>query len=236
MHDPTINKTIDMKFKILTLFAMSAALSGTSYAASVYNIDIDAGGTTDVKAGYTRLESPFTGSGGSVTIDGDTFTLVGQAGSRARSTGGAGNSDGVNRDFAFIESGGGGVELGMQLGGLGALEAGTWSLSVYSWDSDVPIVGQTLGIYTDDGVNPILTTIYSENNVDKSSTGPAATFNFVSDGTSAYQLFIRDDASSASAAQNKIRFNGIDLVLIPEPSSIGLVGLGSLLLLARRRR
>ncbi len=224
-----------MKKTSLTILSASTLFVCSAQAATVYNIDIDASGTDYLKSGYTRLVSPFTGSGGSVTIDGDTFTLFGQAGARARGLGNATNIDGVNRDFAFIEGGAGGVELGMQLGSAGGLEAGTWELSVYSWDSDVPVEGQIVGIYTDNGA--VSEIIYGAS-VDKSSTGPAVTFQFVSDGTSAYSLFIRDSAANPSAgtdSTDKIRFNGIDLVYIPEPSSLGLLGIGGLLLLKRRR-
>lgn len=221
------------RYSLIASLAACAFAGSSVQAASFYNIDIGPGGG-GVEPGYTELVSTFNGSGGSVTIDGDTFTLVGQGGARDR---GAVNPAGINEvtaDFAFKEAGAGGVEFQLTLGGAGALEAGVWELSVYSYDSNVPITDQIIGLYTNGGSE----VIYGAS-VDGTLIGPALTFQFTSDGTSAYSLFLRDSAANPTAgtdAEDKVRLNGIDLTLVPEPASgaMALVGLGALA--TRRRR
>lgn len=221
-----------MKSTLPLILSALAVFAGNAFSATVYNIDIGPSGG-GVEPGYTELVSTFNGSGGSVTIDGDTFTLVGQSGARDRGTVGPAGINEVSADFAFKEAGAGNVEMTLNLGAAGALQAGTWELSVYSYDSNVPIDDQIIGLYTN-GASPV---IYGAA-VDGTLIGPALTFQFTSDGTSAYSLFLRDSAANPTAgtdSTDKVRLNGIDLVLIPEPRAALLGAIGLLVLLRRRR-
>lgn len=221
-----------MKSSLAHIFSTLAIFTSTAHAATVYNIDIGPSGG-GVEPGYTELVSTFNGSGGSVTIDGDTFTLVGQGGARDRGVAGPVGINEVSADFAFKEAGDGGIEMSLNMGAAGALQAGIWELSVYSYDSNVPIEDQIIGLYTN-GASPV---IYGAA-VDGTLIGPALTFQFTSDGTSAYSLFLRDSTANPTTgtdSTDKVRLNGIDLVFIPEPSSLVLSGLGALVLFRRRR-
>ena len=217
-----------MKSTLSLILPVMAVFAQTSMSATVYNIDIGLDTTTILKAGYTGLVTPFTGSGGSVTIDGDLFLVAGNIGSRARTVGGVspGVPDNLTADFTFQNSG----MITLTLGSAGGLQAGIWEISVYSSDFNIGSdFNQRVGI-----IEGVTETVYSSS-VDGVNLGPATTFQFTSDGVSAYSLFIRD-AVATGGLNDTIRLNGIDLVLIPEPSTALLGTLGGMLLLRRRRR
>ena len=242
---PTIGakQTTVMKTNLALIIPAFAVFADTALCATVYNIDIGVNTTTLLKAGYTGL----TGSNGATaTIDGRVFTLGISApganaasGSRNRGVAGAPTGiDEVTADFTFAQSDPGGVQVTLNLGTAGALQAGTWQMSVYSADWNVGLDGtldQRIGIITTTGVTTSEVTYGAA--VDQVFNGPATTFTFTSDGVSAYSLFVRDSLASTlgSGADDAVRFNGIDLVLIPEPSTALLGAIGFLALLRRRR-
>ena len=232
-----------MKSTLALILPAFSVFADTALSATVYNIDIGVNTSTLVKAGYTGL----TGSNdATATIDGRLFTLGISApganaasGSRNRTlTGAPAGIDALTADFTFAQSDPGGVQITLALGAAGALQAGTWQMSVYSADWNVglaAIVDQRIGIITTTGVTTSEVTYGAA--VDQVFDGPATTFTFTSDGVSAYTLFVRDSLAStlSNGADDAVRFNGIDLVLIPEPSTALLGAIGFLALIRRRR-
>lgn len=218
-----------MKSTLALILTALAACNSPLLGALVYNIDVGLSSTTNVKAGYTALVTPFSGSGGSVTIDGDLFQVGGNIGSRLRTVGGLGGGapDNLTADFAYANTG----MITLTLGSAGGLELGIWEISVYSSDYNIGSdFNQRVGI-----IKGVTETVYSSS-VDGVNLGPATTFQFTSDGVSAYSLFLRD-AVAAGGINDAIRLNGIDLtfIAVPEPSTALLGGLGLLALLRRRR-
>lgn len=160
---------------------------------SAYHIDINNGNASETAPGWVGLDVPESGSGGTVTSGGITFSVVGADGSRLRTSGGA-----VFDDFAFDD--GPGEDVGIQFGGAGDLRAGVWEVDVYLWDSDSQ-PGDMIVLYRENGVEHIVGSyVYHRNN------GPAVTFRFVSDGVSVYDLFVRENNSD-----NRSRLNAIEL-------------------------
>lgn len=230
--------------KILASLALSLQFftSSSSEAATVYAIDIDSTRTSSsatsglifTETGFSSLDA--TGGGGaSVNVDGVNFQLftVGTNASRRRDS----ISNSLTRDFVF-EEGTVGNAVGILFGGAGDLEAGTWKVEVWSYDASVPSLGdQILGLRTNNNennaatingalqTNGIITTTMAT-----SAADPAATFTFLSDGVSSYDVFLRENN-----ANQRTRLNAVRLTLIPEPSSTILM-LGGMFGLALRRR
>ncbi|MBN1851182.1 MAG: PEP-CTERM sorting domain-containing protein [Pirellulales bacterium] len=67
--------------------------------------------------------------------------------------------------------------------------------------------------------------------VEQNATDPAITFQFTSDGVSAYDVFVRENNDG-----NRSRLNAVTLSLIPEPTSLGLLGLVLFGLVLMRRK
>lgn len=208
-----------------------AVFAQTAMSATVYNIDIGRSDQALLKSGYTALHQPNSTTGGSVTIDGDLFQLGGNiSGSRNRGVSVPVGVDELTADFVF----GGVGTITLTLGGAGGLQAGTWELTLYSSDFNVPTTcqDQVVGITTTTGINSSSVTYGAA--VDMVNSGPAFKFQFTSNGTSAYTLFV-SDSPEVGANFDGTRLNGIDLVLIPEPSTALLGAIGFLALLRRRR-
>ena len=70
-----------------------------------------------------------------------------------------------------------------------------------------------------------------ETNVIPVPDGPAVTFRFTSNGSSAYDVFVRENNS-----QNRSRLNAVSLRFIPEPGGFSLVLLGGALLSRKLRQ
>lgn len=187
-------------------------------AVPVYSIDLNSN-DSPTAAGFTGLNTSSTNGVGSVMIDGINFFTSSTDGSRDR-----GGPNDLTRDFIFDDGPGEAVIL--HFGGAGDLRAGKWRVSMWSWDEGNP-VGDQIVAYREDS-----NAVFIDNNAVVHPTEPMSTFDFISDGVSAYDVFVRENNS-----QNRSRLNAVRLQLIvPEPGTSLLVALGVLGLAGFRRR
>jgi hypothetical protein len=206
-------------------------------AATLYMIDIDStrtgagaafGGPLFTEPGWTSLDAtqPEAANGASVNIDGVVFSVGSADSSRLRSTGGVPNPNPLTADFVFDDGDGQAVIL--FFGVAGSLQAGTWKVDAWNWDSTIAGFENTLQIagYRTNGAETIVSS-----NVIPNATNPAVSFTFTSDGVSAYDFFFRDNSEF-----NRTRLNAVRLELIPEPASSGMILLAGVAVFARRRR
>ncbi len=186
---------------------LACGLAASACAATNYKIDINVAGSSATMAGWTGLDAAYTGGGGSVTVDGVTFATFSADGARLRGTVGAPNPNALLGDFAYDD--GNGESVGLLLGGAGSLQAGTWEVDVYSCDATSPPGVQIVAYRVNTAERFVSTT------TGPSLTGPAFTFRFLSDGVSAYDVFLRDND-----AANRARINAVELrYLGPAPSA-----------------
>ncbi len=223
-----------VSMKVLVFLFTSVAIVR---AATTYSIDINDADNVLTAPGWTGLNAVHSGNGGSVDVGGVVFGIASSDGARLRGSTASPNPDALVGDFAFDD--GGNEAIILLFGAAGDLAAGTWQVEVWSYDSSFITLGdQILGLRTNgsenadatiDGMlqgNGIVT-----NNMASSSSGPAASFTFLSDGASSYDIFLRENN-----ANNRTRLNAVRLTQIPEPSSALLLGLGATGWIFRRRR
>jgi len=173
--------------------------------AQTYKIDINDTDNSVTMPGWTGLDATHTGDGGSVTVGGVNFWISSSDGSRLRGSVGSPNPDALFGDFAFDDGANQAVIL--NFGGAGALPAGRWQVKMYIWDQSFPgTLGNQITAYR---VNTAATIVDSA--VVPSASGPASTFYFISDGTSAYDVFVRENNGN-----NRSRLNAVELTRLPE--------------------
>lgn len=182
---------------------------GDPPADTTYRIDLDNSGNGGpfTETGWTSLAFVNSSTSGAVTVDGVTFSFSGFVGTRNR---GEPNTTPLTRDFVFTEDG---SAITVDLGGAGDLPAGTWEVSIWSWDSNVPVPPATVGYKVNGGADQITGTGLTENRDD-----PVVTFQFTSDGVSSYQVFIRDD--SIGDGNDRVRLNALSLKLVPASTTL----------------
>lgn len=204
---------------ILTL--LTTLLGATAHAVTVYAFDInESNAPTVTGSGFTPFVVDRNTGAGSTVQNGITFSIAGAAGARNRSVG----SSDLTRDFAFVD--GSGAFIDFNFGAAGALAAGQWDVEIWVGDTQEDIGIQSVGLIT----NGTKTTQVASVTPSVSATPPAASFSFVSDGSSSYGIFVTENS-----ARDRTRLNGIRLTQIPEPSLPLLSLLGILPFLRRRR-
>lgn len=213
-------------FSTATLILLLEAF--VSRADLVYHIDIDSQelgsnptGPLATEAGFTSLDATASTTA-SVTTGGVVFQIFSADGSRVRASGSTPLPNALNGDFAFDD--GPGEAVGLYLGGPGDLQAGTWEVDLYIWDQTSNPLTSIVGYRTGASIALKTETIIASNVVPVSNA-PASTFRFVSDGVSAYDVFVREND-----ATNRARLNAVSLRFIPEPSTFALSLLGLVLL------
>ena len=218
--------------KTLSALAGLAMIAGSADAAL---LSVDLGSTTNVQTDFTGVASS------SDTIGDYDFSLgtvaffnrnnMDDAGSLTTAT--------LYEDFAYINGGGGGSgspkSTSLVLSGAGIAENTAYQLTFYSFDP----VGSA-GTHTVSFSGSAGTTGSAANIVWTGSTNPttdgqyATTGTFTSDGSGVLTVTVSDSWTGATDVTG-LRLNGFVLD-VPEPGSLALLGLGGLLIGARRRR
>ena len=227
-----------MKRLVATVASLVVFAATVARAATVIAIDIDStrtggstttGGSVFTTAGWTSLDvtTPDTANGASVVVEGITFSIASADSSRVRLTAGLTNPNDLTADFAYDDGANQAVIL--LFGSAGAsLPAGQWQAEVWAWDAGVASFEtnvMSIG-WRQNGVE----TIPAPSAV-PDPVNPAATFTFTSDGTSAYDVFVRENS-----AGDRARINAVRLTQVPEPAAASLLALCLGALAARRRR
>jgi len=191
---------------LIPLLFLGAVLHGDP----VYSIDINDADSPVTAPGFVGLSATHTGNGGSVSIDGVAFAPFSADGSRLRGSVGSPNPDALTGDFVFDD--GAGQAVGLAFGGAGHLAAGTWQVELWIYDPPPNTFGPVIVGWRRNGAE----TIISESVV--ATTGsPAVTFNFDSDGGSAYDVFVRENND-----RNRSRLNAVRLTLLEAaPEGVG---------------
>lgn len=195
---------------------LAAAPAG---AATIFKIDIDS--TTDTQGdvgdrpietepGYTSFDVT---NNTSIIIDGVTFTQVGKDGDRNRTEA----TTDLLTDFTYDS---GSANLGLQIAGL---DEGVWEAKLWSFDSRHTTQAQQQEVGVTDGITTQLDDGLFDPNEDNPAIFQFDTTDFDGDVT----VFVKGTGDGA-------RFNGLELMLIPEPTSLVLLGVGGMLLLGRR--
>ena len=201
-----------MKSATLSLAVALAVVCSGVRAANVYRIDIDStdggGGPIETAPGWTSLNASGVSNNATVTVDGVTFQPASADGSRVRRSGVSPNPNALTGDFVFDDGPGEAVIL--KFGGAGDLQAGTWQADVYINDAGAAPGTQIVG-WRKNNAETIVSTSVSPH-----ATDPAVSFQFTSDGTSAYDVFSRENNSS-----NRSRLNAVKLTYL-EPADLNV--------------
>jgi hypothetical protein len=114
---------------------------------------------------------------------------------------------------------------------LSGVPQGAYNLYLYS----------SLGSYTSGGATEF--TVYNSSTGTLTATSAASTGTSFVEGESYVEFTVNvgsdgtiDGTVVPGAGSGEIQFNGLQLVAVPEPASLGILGLGSLGLMGRRRR
>ena len=197
-------------------------------AASLYQIDINDANNPVTESGWTGLDAQYSGNGGSVVVDTTTFAVLSSDGARSRSY-----SNSLTRDFIYDD--GSGQAVGVTVS---TLPSGQWQAEVWAYDASFdPIGNQFVGISQLGGTISIDNTsipnteiIYTSTFAGHSTDPYVFTFT-TSEVAPGFMIFTRENNGN-----DRSRFSALRLTLIPEPATMGLLALGGVGLLVRRRR
>ena len=223
--------------KLLSTLAL-AILPAATCSAVTYAIDIDTQriGTTDTSStintatGFFSMDATTDSAAANVTVGGVNFSLGSTPGpNNSRNRGAVNSLTDLTRDFVFED--GPNAAIIMFLGGAGSLAAGTWQIEVWSSDNTAnPIDPVLVGLRVDTPGPGTAVDLITPISFTGSQTAPFVT-TFVSDGVSAYDVFIRE-----ANINDRARLNAVRLTSIPEPASAALLvgSIGAFLLRHRR--
>ena len=219
-----------MNVRITSAACCIAALfcvAGASRAA-VIMLDIDStqnGTPITTQEGFTSYDAGSGPAGsppeGSIEVDGVTLTLFGGLdGSRHRATGGGGQYDALLRDFVFND--GAGAAVGLRLTGL---PLAVYDVESFHFDGGAGITGTIqVEVRNPGGQSTILADAVPF------STEPIRYQITVDEEGEVLELVFREDDTL-----NRSRLNGIIIQPVPEPATAGVLVIGALGLLHRRR-
>lgn len=211
-----------------------STLFGLPAQAVIYSIDLNNAANSLTAPGWSGLNAPTTGDGGTVIVGGVDFTVASSDGSRLRGSVASPNPNALTGDFVFDD--GAGQALVLFFGFAGDLPAGDWLVEVWTHESSggLGIGGQTIGFRTgtERNTGTVETEMVTGVLDSADATIPSTSFQFTSDGVSAYDLYVRESNDLNRSRLNAVRLTQLP---IPEPSSAMLALVGSAFLLRRRR-
>ena len=193
-----------------------------SQAQTTYAIDInDADFPAETEPGWVGLPATHTGDGGTVNDGGLDFTIGSSDGARLRGGAGTPTPNALTADFAFDD--GAGQAIILFFGGAGDLAAGDWQVELWTHDETSPPGDFQIVGYRTNNTETIISNSVSTSG---DNSTPAITFNFNSDGASAYDVFIRENNDSDRSRLNAVRLTRLgarDVQIDPVgiPSTIG---------------
>ena len=189
--------------------ALPLFLAASTLVSAQYKIDINSttGGPLSTEAGWTSLDA--TNVNNSVTIGGVTFQPFSADGSRVRTSGGNATPNDLTADFVFDD--GSGQAVGLFFGGAGDIPAGEWSVKLWIWDATSAVGNCIVGYRTNNAETIVSSSVTPD------PVNPAIIFTFTSDGTSAYDVFVRENN-----AANRSRLNAVELSPAQGPSDLNL--------------
>lgn len=191
--------------------AIFLAACGVAFAQ--YRIDIDSpigDALMSTETGWTSLDAT-SGNSSSVTLDGISFKPFSADGSQIRTSGGVASPNKLTGDFVFDD--GAGQAVGLLFGGAGDIPAGDWQVKIWIWDENISIGDSIVGYRRNDSETIVSTSVSAD------PVNPAIVFTFTSDGTSAYDVFVRENNSA-----NVARLNAVELAAPDGPTDILLSG------------
>jgi hypothetical protein len=218
-----------MLAKRLFIMAVVLGLAGSALGVALpvegLKIDVQASSGNPTLTGWTKWNTGLpTGGGGSaanLTVSGITFAMSGNNLSCRTTAGG----DNVTQEAAFTDHNVSGDKIRVTISGLdnGTYEVTTIHRWFWPYTEYIDIYSGTTLEYDDVG--------FTNTGTAEPLTAVNRTFDIVIDGSNDYFELVTNKAGSNG--EYKAALNGF--ILTPEPATVALLGLGSLILFRRRR-
>ncbi len=195
------------------------------------------GGISPTQIGWLGTDATGNGTDGTYTVS-TTAVGGGTIDDRDRITGNGGGAEAdMWNDFIFSNDGSSGTTKGLEIT-VGGLDANAdYTVTIWGFDASSTGPVRSADWSVESGDSATLS-------FDANGTGPGLptdltsnytiTLNATSNGSGEIILTGLPSASSGSS-NHDVFINGLEIALVPEPSSMVLLGLGGLALLRRRR-